>query len=391
MTDDQSQDPQREVERLAAELARKERENDELKQELARTKEVQDDLWSHDIYLKARKKMLGGVIAVLGVLSALGLVTVYEFYKRSLEIAQVEMIETISPLIQAEASALVQAETERIIEEADEKMDERIAGLVAEKKKEMDSQFEQAGKQVNQRIAELVTEKKKEINSLFDTTEKLLNARIDEDIGTLINKKKLEIDSLIASTKTKVDKEIAQLKGVLIEESAALTKKARQIQKGITASAKAEPVKTKILQSIVVCDPNYLDEGQVARVAVQQLSEGTGKFVRQLEVFKNTVFLVVRGTDETANAAAEASCILDGVDRVVYGADPEWYSPSEFVRIDRENEFRFTISGWGPTVLTAQVYFIGRRDPESFAGNLKISEVAGANKKYLGDRPQEFR
>ena len=108
-------------------------------------------------------------------------------------------------------------------------------------------------------------------------------------------------------------------------------------------------------------------------------------------MFKNTLFLDVRGAANTANATAQASCILDGVDRVVYGADPKWYKPSEFVRIDRENEYRFTISGWGPTELAAQVYFIGHRDPMVFEGNLAINTVTGADKQYLGDAPIDFQ
>ncbi len=46
-------DPQPEVDRADAELAR--------------TKKVQEDLWSHDIYLNARRKITTGVVAVLTI------------------------------------------------------------------------------------------------------------------------------------------------------------------------------------------------------------------------------------------------------------------------------------------------------------------------------------
>jgi hypothetical protein len=145
-----------------------------------------------------------------------------------------------------------------------------------------------------------------------------------------------------------------------------------------------------LTQGNVVCDPNPLDKSQVALIGIRQLSTPIPQSVGGWrKTFRNTLYLDVRETDGTIGVA-KAKCILDAVDRVVYGADPKWYSPSEFVRIDRENEFRFKISGWGPTVLTAQVYFIGRRDPESFAGNLKISKVTDADKKYLGDAPLGF-
>ncbi len=64
MTDDRSEDLQREVERLTEKLERREREIDELKQKLAPTQEAQDELRAHGIYLKARRKMLGGVSVV---------------------------------------------------------------------------------------------------------------------------------------------------------------------------------------------------------------------------------------------------------------------------------------------------------------------------------------
>jgi predicted RNase H-like nuclease (RuvC/YqgF family) len=80
MTDDQSENPQSDTERLKAEIAHKEREIEELKREFSRTKKVEDDLWSHDIYLTARKKLVAGVIVVVGVLSALGLVTIYQLF-----------------------------------------------------------------------------------------------------------------------------------------------------------------------------------------------------------------------------------------------------------------------------------------------------------------------
>ncbi|MCH8037340.1 MAG: hypothetical protein IIC53_09455 [Proteobacteria bacterium] len=346
MTDDRSDDPQREVERLTEKLERREREIDELKQKLAPTKEVQDELWAHDIYLKARRKMLGGVIAVRGVLSALGLVTVYDLYQGGLKYAEEKMNKTIE-------------------EQIDAKVDEML--LKAER---------DMAEQVKEMIADAGPK---------------LDERVDQQIGRLVEKKRQEISSLIADAKTEVEGEIAQLKEALKLDRVALAEQARQIRLGMAAPAKAVRFDDAIPLSSVACDPNYLDDAQIARVGVRQLSKATGNTAGNgRPVFENNFFLDVRGSDETTGAA-EAKCILDAVDRVVYGADPRWYSPSEFVRIDRDNEFRFTVSGWGPTVLTAQVYFIGRRDPESFEGHLAIRVVSGASKKYLGDAPVEFQ
>lgn len=340
MTDTQTDDPHREVQRLTEELARKERENADLKQELSRTKNVQDDLWSHDIYIKARRALFGGVIAILGLLAALGVTGFDDFY-------------------------------ESLLNKAGNKIDDYFENEGA-------SSME---RQIQAKVSEMLKDAKEQMSD-----------QVGEHIGNLIDEKKLEISSMIADTKIKIDEEVAQLKAAVTLDRVALSDQARQIRIGITALAKVEPVKTELPQISLGCDPKFLDDAQIARVGVRQSSEGTGEPVRNgREVFENTLFLDVRETDGTTGAAAEASCILDAVDRVVYGADPKWYSPSEFVRIERKNNFRFKISGWGPTVLTAQVYFIGRRDPESFAGNLKINKVSDADKKYLGDTPLEFR
>jgi len=364
MTDQRPDDPQREVQRLTAELARRERENTDLKQELVRTQEVQGDLWSHDIYLKARRKMLGGVLAVLGVLSAFGLVTVYDLYEEGLKYFNDKMLDTISARVEEQASTLVLVETRRIIEKADKEMDERIAG------------FE--------------TENTNQMSLLFDKSEKLIKAQAAKEVGDLINEKTKEINSLIAVSKTKIDKQIAELNTAIKKDRLALSDQARQIRLGMAAPAIPERKEMPVLGKIVVCD---LDDAQIKRVRVQQLSEDTGgTAINRKKVFKNTFFLDVEdvpGADET-KGAAEAECILDGVDRVVYGADPNWYSPSEFVRFDRKDKFRFTISGWGPTEVSAQVYFIGRRDPLRIQGNLTMIEAKRDDKRYLGDAPIDF-
>ncbi len=76
--------------------------------ELARTKKVQEDLWSHEIYLRARRKMRVGVSAVLGILSALGLFTAYDMYTNLLQFTQGEMQQSVESRIQTEISAFIE-------------------------------------------------------------------------------------------------------------------------------------------------------------------------------------------------------------------------------------------------------------------------------------------
>lgn len=153
-------------------------------------------------------------------------------------------------------------------------------------------------------------------------------------------------------------------------------------------SGEAVRADKKLAQGGVACDPNNLDASQVALIGIRQLSTQIAQPVGPgPKHFRNTLFLDVRGNDE--KDLANETCILDGVDRVVYGADPKWYRPSKFVHIDRETNFRFTITGWGPTKITAAVYFIGKRYPTRHEGNLSISEITDSDERYLGHPPPD--
>lgn len=369
MTDDQPDDPQSEVQRLTAELARREREIEELKRESSRTRNVGDALWSHEIYLRARKKLAAGVTVVLVALSALGLVTVAQLYQRGVDYVDGELRASIGDRIKQKADDMVEDARKNM----DRQISEHIRLLIEEKKAEMEAQ----------------------ITAMQQDVEAKLATSASQAIGrmtALVEEKKAEIEAQIEVAEQEIKVKISELEKIVQDEGDALSKRVKQIRIAMTASAEVERAEDPLPETAVDCDPNYLDADQIALVAVRQLSKGTGKFLRNgREVFKNTLFLDVRGAANTANATAQASCILDGVDRVVYGADPKWYKPSEFVRIDRENEYRFTISGWGPTELAAQVYFIGHRDPMVFEGNLAINTVTGADKQYLGDAPIDFQ
>lgn len=355
MTDDQSQYPQREIQRLTAELARTEHEIEELKRVSSRTKKVEDAFWSHEIYVEARKKLLTGVFLILGALGTFGFASVFQFYQDGVKFVNGEMQTHIAS---------------RIAKKADDMVEK--AGI------EMDAQ-------ISDSLRELIAAKKKEIETQMAAVQKNVAATLTQSISDA----KGRVTDLVKQTEKDIKIKIGEMEKAIKKDADAVSERVKQMRIAMLPQADPKRVDSEITQS---CDPNYLDADQIARVAVRQLSEGTGSVPGDTpEVFTNTFFLDVRTTDETTDAA-EPSCILDGVDRVVYGADPKWYSPSEFVRIDRENEFRFTISGWGPTELSAQVYFIGRRDPETFSGNLTMIEVARADeKKYLGDAPQEFR
>lgn len=395
MTDNQTDDPQRQIQRLTEELARKEREIEELKSEVIQTKTVGDSLWTHEIYIRARKKLAGGVILVLGLLSAVGLITVTQLYQSGVEYVDGEMKMQIAGRIQKKADDMVEAAGE----EMDRQISKRIKVLIEEKKAEIGAQIAATQQEVDLKLAAsaeqatgkmtaLVEEKKAEFEAQITATQQ----DVDLKLAASAEQAKRRLMNLVKATEQEIKIKIEELEKTIQDEGDALSRRVKEIRIAMTSPTEAKRSENPLPKTAVDCDPNYLDADQIARVAVRQLSKGTGRFAGNgREVFKNTLFLDVRGTAETASATAEASCILDGVDRVVYGVDPNWYRPSEFVSIDRENEYRFTISGWGPTVITAQLYFTGRRESVPVKGNLAISPIARADKKYLGDTPLEFQ
>ena len=99
-----------------------EKENAVLKSEIENlrsvshhTEKIQKDLWAHEIYLNARKKMLNGVVLLIAVLSGLGLFTLYEMYKH------------VSTYLEDQAK-------DRLSKKLEEKINDFLPGMVNEVK-----------------------------------------------------------------------------------------------------------------------------------------------------------------------------------------------------------------------------------------------------------------
>lgn len=342
------------TERLKADLADRERELEALKKENAHTKEVSNALWTHDIYRNARKKLTIGVAGVLLALSAFGGATVYQLYETGVEYVDGELRDSIGDRIKQKAEDMV----ENARKDMDRQISVHIEGLIADMKDEIEAQI--------------------------DATQEIVEAKLATSESQATDK----VTALVIAAEEDIKFKIDELERTIQDEGDALSKRVKEIRIAMTAPTEAKRAEEPLPKAAVDCDPNDLNADQIARVAIRQLSEGTGKFAQNgREVFPNTLSLGIRG----AAATAEANCILDGIDRVVYSADPKWYRPSEFVRIDRENEYRFSISGWGPTELTAKLYFIGRRESVLVKGHLALGTAAGGGKRYLDDVPIDIQ
>jgi hypothetical protein len=65
---------------------------------------------------------------------------------------------------------------------------------------------------------------------------------------------------------------------------------------------------------------------------------------------------------------------LDAVDRVVYKLSAKWFNPSEVVRIDRRDNFRFEIGVWGTTTIETTIHLKGKQAPIGLNGFFSIQK-----------------
>jgi hypothetical protein len=185
MTDTHTDDPQREIQRLTEELARKEREIEELKSEATRTKTVGDSLWKHEIYIGARKQLAAGVIIVLGTLSTLGLLTVFQLYQSGVEYVDGEMKTQIADRIKKKADDMVEEARKDMdrqisehIEVLIEEMKVEIGAQIAATQQEVDVKLAASAAQATGKMTALVEEKKAEFGLQISATQQDVDAKL---------------------------------------------------------------------------------------------------------------------------------------------------------------------------------------------------------------------
>ena len=51
--------------------------------------------------------------------------------------------------------------------------------------------------------------------------------------------------------------------------------------------------------------------------------------------------------------------ILNTIDKVIYKLNPKWFSKSEYVRNNLDDNFQFTVTVWGITKVDVEIYIRG--------------------------------
>jgi hypothetical protein len=117
------------------------------------------------------------------------------------------------------------------------------------------------------------------------------------------------------------------------------------------------------------CSERILSADQIDRVRIKQEVRASGqKAPNSRPIYINTFSLAIDNLKPGRATAPLEKCILDAVDRVVYDLNPHWFSPSRIVRTDKSAGFQYAVGVWGPTALTASIYFKGKEKPVELKG-----------------------
>jgi len=283
-----------------------------------RIKATQDDIWAHAIYLEARRKIVGPVIAFVGVLTALGLYTTFEFYRSLQKFATEQAATTISEGIKAEVQTMIKAAQPGLEKRLKEATDAAIAKTVS------------------------------------DTVAKI--AKTSEDAEAAIATARKDSATVIAKAS---------------ESAAKLTAEADAAAQRLKDIALAgQPAVERPVAIATSCDPIALTADQTRLIGIRQQTRDTGrKNPNGRPIYSNSLTVDTKDASEQApDSAALKSCILDAVDRVVYGLNPKWFNPDQVTRIDKSDQFRFAVDVWGITTIKVSVYLKGQQSPIAFKG-----------------------
>lgn len=340
-----------------SELGEARRAIERLESELARTKKVQEDLWAHQIYIKARQKMTVGVFAILGLLSALGLFTAYDIYQKLVDFSTGLAENTIQERINAEVDKMVSAAEPKLGEELKAQTDALIEIQKSAVQKKIDELNDQVGAadRVAQRAGDTAQRAEIAAQRAADA------ARRATDVAQ------------------EADDAAKRLKQITL--AAAAPEEAAQKVGGRGKSGRGK--------SGAGCHPLRLTESQRALVRIRQDSEKTDTVASNgLPYYRNTFTVAAHSEDRPTIPPSLTACVLDAIDRVVYNLNKRWFSPSEIVKLNKADRFSVSLRVWGTTEIDAAVYLRGERDSIQHHGMFKKAEH---RELYLARGPRESR
>jgi hypothetical protein len=212
-----------------------------------------------------------------------------------------------------------------------------------------------------------------EVQTMIKAAKPDIEKRLKEATDAAVAKAVDDAKAKIAKTSADAEAAIA----IAQKESEAVIAKARESAAKLTAEADAAAQRLKDIalagqpavegpEAITTgCDPLNLTEDQIRLIGIRQQTRDTGrKGPNGRPIYSNSLTVDTKEAPEPApDSAALKSCILDAVDRVVYGLNPKWFKPDQVTRIDKSDQFRFAVDVWGITTINASVYLKGEKSP----------------------------
>src|SRR5262249_45576447 len=71
----------------------------------------------------------------------------------------------------------------------------------------------------------------------------------------------------------------------------------------------------------------------------------------------------------------QARALLDAVERVTYRLDERWFTPHDFPRTNRGDNFQFSVTVGGITAVKAKAAIVGKAPPICWSGFMNLQEV----------------
>jgi hypothetical protein len=186
------------------------------------------------------------------------------------------------------------------------------------------------------------------VNSQVQT----LQADLDKTSGKL-NEQMASIETLIKTTSDKLAEVERIASSLAVDVATASAEDTERI-----ADVRKNPPISEL-------GPGVLDALGV-RLVPTKLAD-TAKYTRQTYLLTTALFVEPSVPDDKANQ------LLDAISQVTYTLDERWFSNSEIVRTNRENNFQFTVTVWGVTRVGAKAEFVQGADPICWSSLMSLN------------------
>lgn len=281
-------------------------------------RKVQKQAWTDDIYFSARRRMYGGIIAVLSFVGLASAGAVWGLYKTVMDWVESELKEQVT----RDAGNAINAKVVELAPGIQARLDKRFSVLIIKSETKINKYTDRVTASIDEREAE------------FDTKFGKLEVRI--------NRLDYDLDGNVT-------------------EAVRISKKEHD-----EVGTKSEIT----LAPVADCDPENLSDKLKAQIAISQDVKPTDRTASNNRAYFNNVFKLA--VLENPNAPAKdqrpetrrlAECILSSVKKVVYKVSEKWFNPAEFARYKKETDFSFAMRVWGSTPVNTVVHLINDQPP----------------------------